>query len=102
MQQNPSSLDQNANFDLNQNNFTNTYNQNVDVNMNEKTGVNYGGFETTEAIGYGQGESTENINAFGQGGFEVNDNIGVEVIQNLKDIVNETKFHTSYTRAMVQ
>ena len=102
MQQNPSTLDQNANFDLNQNNFTTTYNQNVDVNMNEQTGVNYGGFGTTETTGYGQGETTENINAFGQGEFEANDNNGFEGIQNLKDIVNETKFHTSYTRAMMQ
>ena len=101
MQQNPSSLDQNANFDLNQNNFTSTYNQTVDVNMNEQTGDNYGGFGTTETTGYGQGEGMENANAFGQGGFESNDNNGVEALQNLNDIVNETQIHTSYTRAMM-
>ena len=102
MQQNQGSFDQNANLDLNQNNFTSTYNQTVDVNMNEQTGANYGGFGTTETTGYGQGEGMENTNAFGQGGFEANDNNGIEGLQNLKDIVNETKVHTSFTRAMMQ
>ena len=102
MQQNPSSLDQNANFELNQNNYISTYNQNADINMNEQTGDNYGGFGTTETTGYGQSETTENINAFGQGGFEANDNNGIEGLDNLKDIVSETKFHTSINRAMMQ
>ena len=42
------------------------------------------------------------INAFGQGGFEANDNNGIEGLDNLKDIVSETKFHTSINRAMMQ
>ena len=102
MQQNQGSFDQNANFYLNQNNFTNTYNQTVDVNMNEQTGANYGGFGTIETTGYVQGEGMDNANAFGQGGFVANDNNGIEGLQNLKDIVNETKVHTSFTRAMMQ
>ena len=102
MQQNQTNFDQNVNLDLNQNNFTSTYNQNVEVNMNGQTLANYGGFGTTEATGYAQGETMENINAFGQGGYEANADNGMEGLQNLKDIVNETKFHTSYTRAMMQ
>ena len=101
MQPNPS-LEENTNFELNQNNYISTYNQNADVNMNEQTGVNYEGFGTTETTGYGQSETTENINAFGQGGFEANDNNGIEGLDNLKDIVSETKFHTSINRAMMQ
>ena len=101
MQQNPS-LDQNTNFEFNQNNYISTYNQNADINMNEQTGVNYGGFGTSETTGYGQSETAENINVFGQGGFEANDNNGIEGIDNFKDIVSETKFHTSINRAMMQ
>jgi hypothetical protein len=102
MQQNPGSLAQNENFELNQNNFTSTYDQNVDANINAQAEVNYGDFGTTETTGFGQGETTENINAFDQGGFEANDNNGIEGLQNLEDIVGGTKIHTSFNRAMMQ
>ena len=102
LQQNPSSFDQNANVELNQNYFTSTDNQNINLNMEGETGANYEGFGTTETTGYNQGETMGDINAFGQGGFEANDNAGLEGIQNLKDIVNETQLRTSYARASMR
>ena len=97
-------INQNYNFGINQNDFSNAYttDQKIDLNMN--TTQNGGGLAFGENLGYNASEAIGNDINYGNGGFEVNNynnNIIGSEIQNYQDIGNNTQIHNSFTRAMM-